>query len=786
MRAQTNTFLSALLLLIGISTIAQDNALNLWVDHLPYSQTKAVAVTPNRVYVATPYSLFSLEESSENEINLERITKINGLSDTDIGDMAYNKVNDVLVVAYSNTNIDILKDGEFINIPDIKRYSIPGNKTINKIMFIENDAYLACGFGIVVLDLDRVEIKDTYYIGPEGSYLNVRDLAFDEANQMIYAATDEGVYAADKNASNLAHYEFWNRLSGFDNETGAFNAIAVYNNEVVFNYTDNDANTVNDQLYHYDGQTFEPFQSEDLTFNEVYDLESAFGKLSISFRYNIDVFKGGFEVFDRIYSYGSEISNTVSASQTVFEDAKTLWVADKHSGLIKNTGIWTNEQFILNGPGSTDVFNMDCKGTDVWVATGGYNSNGSAAGRNKGVYRYQNKEWTTYDHYEVDAFDTIYDFVSVAIDPGNAEHVFVGTWNDGLIEFLNGEIVKIHNKENSTLQGHLSAPDYVQISGLAFDSQRNLWVANSNAEKILHVLTVDGEWKGFNLGNSSSGSYTQNLEIDNQGNKWLLVPRSHRIFVFDDNGTPLIEGDDDNVVLSKSNLPGESKIFSLAFDDDGEAWIGSDQGPGVIYSPENIFATGVSLSSNHILINRNDGSGQADILLENEQINVIAVDPANRKWIGTENAGVFLMSDDGTKEIHHFTEDNSPLLSNTISAITLDDEGFVYLGTPDGIMAFHSDAIPPSKTNDDIEIFPNPVRPGYTGNISIQKLKKDSDIKIVDLSGKLVFTGRAEGGQALWDGRNMNNVQVASGLYLVFVSDEDGTSTNVGKILFLK
>ncbi len=782
MRLQTFTLLATLFLLINTSAQAQEQVLSSWIDHLPYNRTKAVAVAGNKIYVATNYSLFSLDK---DENSLERISKINGLSDTDIGDMAYHKDMDILVVGYRNANVDILKDGEFINIPDIKRYSIPGNKSINKIMFVGKDAYLSCGFGIVVVDLERLEVRDTYYIGPEGAYIDVKEMAYHEEDQMLYAATEAGVYYADINAPNLAHYEFWNRLTGYEHENNTINAITVHNGDVVFNFIDQDPDVKIDQLYYYDGQEIVPFHSSDVNFPLVYDVGSSNGKLVVSFRYNIDIFSGDYENYHRVYNYGGELGRSVTPYEAVYDDDNTLWIADRDDGLIKYKSINDVEQFLLNGPGSIDVFNMDCLGTDVWVASGGYNSSGAAAGRNKGVYRYQDMSWTTFNNNVVDAFDTIADFVSIAIDPGNAEHVFVGTWNDGLVEFLNGEVVNIYNKSNSSLQGHLSAPSFVQISGLAFDSQRNLWMLNSNAEKLLHVLTPDGQWKGFNLGKNSSGSYTQNLEIDPYGNKWVVVPRSNKIFIFSENNSIMNDSDDETVVLGTAQLPGDSKVFTVAFDDDGEAWIGSDKGPGVIYSTSDIMAN-EGAQSNHILINRNDGSGQADILLENEQINIIKVDPANRKWIGTENAGVFLMSDDGTEQIHHFTADNSPLLSNTISAMTLDDKGYVYLGTPKGIMAFHSDAIPPSEENDKIEIFPNPVEPGYSGDIAIQGLVKDADLKVVDLSGRLVFTGHAEGGQALWNGRNMNNDRVSSGLYLVFVSNEDGSDTNVGKVLFLK
>lgn len=231
------------------------------------------------------------------------------------------------------------------------------------------------------------------------------------------------------------------------------------------------------------------------------------------------------------------------------------------------------------------------------------------------------------------------------------------------------------------------------------------------------------------------------------------------------------------------NIQG-NKVFSIACDQDGEIWIGTDNGISVIYSPENVF-TGGNYDAQRIIIPRNDGTGLGDILLENEFITCITVDGDNNKWIGTDNAGVFLLSPDGMNEIYHFTEEDSPLFSNLITDIAINNNGEVFIGTSKGIISFRGESAPPEDTFTDVYAYPNPVREGYTGKIGIKGLVKDADVKITDISGNLIYETRSFGGQAVWNGRNFDGRRAKTGVYLVFIANEDGTETIATKILVI-
>lgn len=261
------------------------------------------------------------------------------------------------------------------------------------------------------------------------------------------------------------------------------------------------------------------------------------------------------------------------------------------------------------------------------------------------------------------------------------------------------------------------------------------------------------------------------------------------LIVYSFDGTLNDPSDDQVKVLGtgagNGNLPG-SKVYSMATDKNGEVWVGTDAGIAVFYNPANIFTSGSDFDAQQILVPRNDGSGLADILLGSATVTAITVDGANRKWIGTKKSGVFLLSSDGLKQIYHFTTANSPLLSNDITGITIDKDGEVFIGTQKGLISFRGTATEGNTTNSNVYAFPNPVRENYTGPIAIKGLVTDADVKITDTYGNLVYETMANGGEAIWNGDNLDHQRVSTGVYLVFITNKDGSQTLVTKILVIR
>jgi ligand-binding sensor domain-containing protein len=324
----------------------------------------------------------------------------------------------------------------------------------------------------------------------------------------------------------------------------------------------------------------------------------------------------------------------------------------------------------------------------------------------------------------------------------------------------------------------------IRSQGLDFDNSGNLWIANSGTTKPLAVYTVDKKWKSFTFENIALPNVLQ-LMVASSGQKWLVVERNGMI-VYDDAGTPENETDDKVKNLKfeagKGGIPG-SDVFCMAEDRNGEIWLGTDKGVGVFYAPQTVFDESAQ-DAQPIKISQD---GYVQFLLESEKVTAIAVDNANRKWVGTANTGVYLMSSDGTQQLKHFTEENSPLISNGITAINiLETTGEVFFGTEKGIISYKDVATEGFSECKDVLVYPNPVRENYSGPIAIRSVVLDAIVKITDATGALVFETKAYGGQAIWDGTNFKGEKVATGIYFAFASNADGSKGCNAKILVIR
>src|SRR5690606_8927416 len=298
--------------------------------------------------------------------------------------------------------------------------------------------------------------------------------------------------------------------------------------------------------------------------------------------------------------------------------------------------------------------------------------------------------------------------------------------------YRNGELVHRYHEENSPLQGEAETGGRAAVGGLAFDNDGNLWVSNGYSDTPVLALTSEGEWHAFSpnaVGGQGSSLYSDML-IDQSGYKWLVRPRGHGVVVYNHNGTLEDATDDAAVALTnevgKGNLP-TMDIYSIAEDLNGEIWIGTGEGIAVVYSPGSIFSGG-DYDAQRILLEQD---GNLQVLLETEQVRSIAVDGANRKWLGTAGSGLFLMSADGTEQIHHFTTSNSPLPSDVIQSIAIDGAtGEVFIGTDNGVVSYRSTATDGAASNECAKVFPNPVRENYHGPVAITGLERNTNVKI--------------------------------------------------------
>ena len=735
-----------------------------WRDHLPFTYSRHIAESPTKIYVASESGIFSYSKTNQN---VEKYTKVNLLSDIGVSAIEYSDENKLLVAGYSNGNLDLIFDNEVYNISDIKREIISGSKSINHILFINEYAYLSCGFGIVVVNTEKREIKETYYIGNLGAQVHVNQLFLN--NNFLYAATNQGVFIADYNNPNLADYSNWQIITDIPSYTSKFNSIFVNKGDILVNQVNE---TSNDNIYQYKNGIWNIFNN---TFSKVNKIHYANSRLHIIADTEVLVYNSDLSLISSVSN--SEITN-FHPYDAISTESNEYYIADNGRGLVKyQNGI--EETIVPNAPYLSNAFTMDIKNERVLVAGGGLSPSFGNVFLNGVVFSFQKERWTSITNYDA------VDYISVEIDPYNSDHYFAGSWGNGLIEYRNNEIVKTYNETNSSLQSMIPGDDFCRIYGLTFDSENNLWITNSEVTNPISVLTSDGDWFSFNYDEEISNLRTGDIIVTESDQKWVVLPNGEGLFVFHNNGT-ISDKEDDQYkkldILDENGKVISNNIYSIAEDLNGEIWVGTDLGIVIYSNPESVFEDG--FYARRIVLTVGEVT---QYLLNTELVTSIAVDGANRKWIGTQSAGVYLVSKDGTDEINHFTSENSPLLSDRINNIAINHEsGEVFFATDKGLISYRGTATMGSDDFKDVYVYPNPVRENYEGDITIRGLASDVNVKITDISGNIVYETNAEGGQAIWNGRNFSGSRVSTGVYLVFCTNDDGSKTHITKLLFIK
>ncbi len=755
---------------------AQVTSLGLWREHLPYSKGVDIARKGDLLYCATTQSIFTYDIVTEE---ITRLSKLSGLSDIGVNAIAYNQAADYIVVGYDNANIDLIRGNEVINIADIKRASGISRKTINHILPIGDDIYVSCGFGIVVINLTDKIVKDTYFIGVNATELNVNELAYDPANDVLYAATEAGVFKVDRSDPLLLLSSTWQ--NGLQNTipTSLYNTLAVYNGYV---YAVNKTPIgFDDDIYRYDianglwNQHILNVDPPIIDPAKYADVRVSNGLIFFSNSYSTS----GFDENDvRVWraDQGNEPFSFTPLG-VAYDTRGNVWMIDANSGLIRRWDASFILNIIPNSPISNSVQTMATEEQVLWVAPGSINAAWENQFNNEGLFNYDRVSWkqAQYPNFVRDA-------VTVTINPIDVTQVFVGTWGYGLLEFRNGELFQRFNHENTGndgLQAAATTDSIVQIGAAVFYNG-DLWMTNSLVERPLVVKRADGSWQNYSLGAfSPAGTPFKDLLIDENGNKWLQT-RNNGIIVFNESPSPQVRRL--TTAGGSGNLESAS-VLSFVEDQDGEIWVGTNDGVSVFFSPDLIFSDPLNADAQPILIEQ---GGNVERLFSGQAITTIAVDGANKKWFGTSGGGAFYTSDDGTEQIHHFTSENSPLLSNNIIDIVVNPvDGQVYFGTDKGIISFQGAATEGGEDFKEVFAYPNPVRPGYAGPIAIRGLVTNAQVKITDVSGNLVFETVAEGGQAIWSGNNFSGERVKSGVYLAFITNDDGGKTFITKIVVI-
>ena len=721
---------------------SQEVPIGHWKNYQSYNSASHISESDERIYCVSSEGIYYVNKD-DNSIN--RLSKINGLSDVSVKKSDYDKTTNTLIITYENCNIDLVQENSIINISDIKRKEITGKKTINNIYTKNGIAYLSCSFGLVLLDLINYEVIDTYQIGFENEFVEVKGCVI--KSDTIFAASNNKIYYASTYSTELFDYTSWSILPGHTNYNEIQNILA---SEFVLLI-----DTGRTTKASYSNNSFVLIHENEIA---IYSNDT----MSKTILTNINFSKPKYAHID---------------------NQNSIWIADSVNGLLKIEDMQYAGSHNPQGPVSNKIYSLEFYEEKLYVCHGGHSNFGQNLLINEGVsIKNYSDDWRNNDRWFL---GNARDILGVAV---KNDKEYYASWYHGVSFVDKNTFIKKYgfNNTNGALDTTYYSNNRIRISDLKFDNAGNLWGLSSEVNHPLFVKTTNEEWYSFSMNQGVVDLFFDDLIIDYWGQKWGVIGRGGGVFVYNNNNTIGDSSDDQFNILTTSS--GEGKLpsqmtYCIAEDLNNDIWVGTDNGVGVFYNPELVF-TGYNFDAEQILIQEGD---YGQYLLSEEKVKCIVVDGANRKWIGTEESGVFLLSEDGTREIIHFTEKNSPLPSNNIIDISINDEsGEVYIGTLKGLVSYRSNATSASVNQSKTHVFPNPVRENYHGDIAIGGLTLNANIKITNIEGELVYEGVSYGGQAIWNGKDKNNQRVSTGVYLVFSVDPTGKEKAISKIMFIK
>ena len=738
-----------------------------WEIHQAYQTTELVEETNNYVFAVADSSLYAYGKEDNSLVTYSRK---NGLSDNKIKALRYHTDSHTLVIAYRNGNIDLFGEEGTYNLPYLKNNSSIQNKTLNDIFLYENFAYLSSEAGILVVDINKKEIADTYRIGA------VRSACI--LNGSLYAVTATGIKQG-RLADNLLDTNNWQDfpLNTSDFTANQINRIAVLNNQLCFSVPQIG-------VYHLENNMLKRL---------LYDTNLT----------NMKIENGKLLAFSPTTLY---ISDNLTGFQTVnglsdLQDASYLHTADTYwlacgsnglKGIKKNTNTTSYETIVdkltINSPKRNWAWDLQFKGRKLWVTGGG-----------RGLDRYwrwsllmnydENKQWYNYDENKIYQQTGLFfqDAITIEVDPNDPTHTFVAYYGDGLLELKNDTVLNWYNSQNSPLESASSSSNrYIRLGDVTFDNDKNLWITQCISSSPIKVLTAEGEWYSYTNTPIDNAEIIDRILITQSGIKFVNLQHTNQsgLYAFDDNGTITDQSDDTSayyatVTDSQGNTLNANFFYSVTEDKEGNIWAGTNIGPIVCYNPNNVEA----LRFNRIVL-----ADESDYLLNGVRVNAIAVDGSNQKWIATEGSGVFLVNADGTEVLENFTTDNSPLPTNVINSIAINPEsGEVFFAVDGyGILSYQGEATEGKTDYSEIHAYPNPVRPEFDDKVIITGLMSNSNVKITDIAGNLIYQTKSVGGQVTWNCRNAKGSRVATGVYLVLAATKEGGESVVTKIMVVR
>lgn len=732
----------------------------------------------NQVYVALETGLLEYDiDAKESSL----WTDVNVLSDIHVSCIYYHKESESFFVGYKNGNIDRIQNNTVTNIPAIKLAAIQGSKTVNSFNSMGDLVYAACDLGIVVINSKNNEIKDTYY--PNSSSEGILNVAF--VQDSIYALTSSRLWKSNLSNITLADPSQWKIESNLPTGTSTISYENLFEKNGELFLVEKVDGFGMDSLCKLTSSGL--LSLVNLGFSvEINSVKLVEDKILMTVYDGVLIFDDNF-TFEQVFNSFNEFTNKAPSSATILNG--NTYVADQVYGLFEfsSSGLKKIES---SGPSNNSFFSLSGTRNKIVVSAGlidkiSFNYNVA------GAYTFEDENWISYNRTTNSEWYNynIFDISSASINPLNEKEIALGSYSEQplIIVNENESSSQFFNQSNSPFVQHgLPSHNNICVSDVEYDKKGNLWVLNCFAQTPLKVYTKDKVWYEFTNGSASQNAYSGKMIVDYSGNKWYTI-YNEGLFGYNDNGT-ISDPSDDKIINLKNTPTGgdlpDANVTAIAVDYDNEIWIGTTQGFVVLYNPDNAFgASSGEYNAQRIKI---DFEGIVEYILGKTSITDIEVDGGNRKWIATANAGIFLLSPDGTEVLASYTKENSSLISNNIFDLQfLGKTGELFVVTDIGLVSLRTDASTGDDKYEDVIVFPNPVKPSFDGLITIQGIKYDSDVKFTDIAGNLVYQTTSNGGTATWNGKHFNGEKVKAGTYLIWTSSNTEKGRKVGKVVIL-
>lgn len=705
-------------------------------------------------------------------------TRLNGLSGVTPISIAYDSLHDYVFIGYADGLVDYFRDPKQIyTIRDIYLSKNIFDKKIYQITNDERYVYFATSFGIVAYDIDKRETRYTYAkIGDNDLYKPVLNMAF--FNERIYAAMqDGGLYSAPRSSPNLADGSVWQKESGLRGLPAVKPTMLCANNKHI--YTHDDVG----YIYYFtpEQNVWKKLPFQPPTTFLLRDIKSDGDSVyMVGLR---QIWYGNADTVKRLKIY----ENCTPLSITLSNSAERYVITDEILGM----HIYDYKRDLVYYYDKFTIWNNLCQdiavgNNELYIAPAGYSNNYAPAGNPDGFYYYNanTNQWTVRSlaNHNLDSTRANVNFGALNYHRASGR-VFASAYDQGVLVLKNGAPQQIYDAQNKDCftgiyTDSIGTPFAIRVLETEVDDATGvIWMAVNGSNEPITAIAPDGKCFTYNC---PAGKSVLQLEIDDNGYKWVSI-RGEGIYVFSEGNTlgGPVKGKTLRDATGKGNLASMA-VTCLRKDLDGSMWVGTNTGVSVFYNTYAVLNSDNQFDAVCPIFN-------GRCLLKEDYVNCIAVDGANRKWIGTRSSGVYLVSADGTQEVFHFTTQNSPLISDNIISIEIEQTtGEVFIATENGLVSYLGSATEGLAEGADLYVFPNPVYSDFDGVITLRGSVANAVVRIVTASGELVRELRSDGGQTIWDGKNAAGNKVVTGVYLALVSDEDGKNAGIAKIAFIK